>query len=553
MERTFIIGNSNSLKELEGTYIEIPNLTNEVQIHNWIIELFKQYEIDKVVIEIEDKPLLSLQIGYHIRLSIAHIREKVLLPIFYVSKLSLNTIMLQTGIYSQILATKGVFYSEFDMQSNKVEIEYLVGLKENEFVTKFLKIINIQPDETIGRHSLANIWGAYAMDKASNINTLSEDSEFKKSLYFKYVSAFNNVHKLKPSSLKIISSINVGEVNKIKAEGKKILLIDDEASKGWETVLRKIFKTSAAEDFVVINEKVKDFEAFSKSSRHIIESEKFDLYLVDLRLNGLDEDENLNTTSFSGMKILKKIKALNKGHQVIIFTASNKVWNLQALFDEGADAYYMKESPEYNFSNSISEQNYKDFKQNVNKCFERRYLREVFTEWEKTKNYNINNVKNFIKESDTALNIAWQQIERDDLNFGFLTLFQCIERLSNELYVLGDYNDSIGGSVTIDKTVGEDSEWEWMMTFKKNKLEGDYFSFGSIIQKNNIKPTALYKISSLLKLKLQKDEVFLKEVGRLNKIRNEIAHGATRCIVTKENLIKILNILGEIRNSKFMN
>ena len=57
--------------------------------------------------------------------------------------------MLQTEIYSQILATKGVFFSEFELQSNKTEIEHLIGLNESEYLMKFLKIIHIQPDETV--------------------------------------------------------------------------------------------------------------------------------------------------------------------------------------------------------------------------------------------------------------------------------------------------------------------------------------------------------------------------------------------------------------------
>jgi DNA-binding NarL/FixJ family response regulator len=547
MERTFILGNSNSLKELEGTFIEIPMLKSEVEIHDWIIELFYRNEIEKVVIEITNEPKLSLQIGYHIRLSIEKIKEKVLVPIFYVSKLSLNAVMLQTGIYSQILATKGVFFSEFDLESNNVEIEYLKGLSESNYLINFLKIIHILPDETAGRHSLANIWGAYAMDKASNTNALSDDSEFKKTLYFKYVSAFNNLDKLTPeeqilvvdnkrslkTNLKILGNIN---------NAKRVLLIDDEASKGWETVLRKVFKTISSENFVVINEKVKDFEAFSQESKTIINTEKFDLYLVDLRLNGLEEDENLKTEDFSGMKVLKKIKSLNKGNQVIIFTASNKVWNLKALLDVGADGYYMKESPEYNFSNAISKQNYKDFKDNVDKCFERSYLREIYAEWENARSKNTNLNKRFIDESNTALDIAWEQIKTNYLDFGFLTLFQAVESFANKLYLS---EDTLEGVVTIDKS--ESEKHKWLMTFKKDNLNGSYFIFGESILDSFNKPTALYKVSCLFKIKYNKDEVFLKEFGKLNKLRNDIAHGTKRVSVKKKDLINILNILGLIR------
>lgn len=550
MERTYILGNSKSLEGLGGTFIEIPDLKdkNEVKTHNWVIELFRANEIDKIVIEIGENPLLSLQIGYHIRLSIENIRERVLTPILYVSNLSLKTIMLQTEIYNQILATEGVFFSEFDLGSNKIEIEHLSGLNESEYLTKFLKVIHIEPDETVGRHSLANIWGAYAMDKASNANALSKDSEFKKKLYFKYISAFNNMDKLKPLRINMQGNMHVGDVNKIMAKGKRILLIDDEASKGWETVLRKILKTSTSEDFVVINEKVKDFEVLSKDSKRIIETQKFDLYLVDLRLNGLEEDENLKTEAFSGMKILKKIKSLNEGNQVIIFTASNKVWNLKALLDgdTGADGYYMKESPEYNFSKNVSEQNYKDFKDNIDKCFQKRYLKEIYTEWKNTKNKNTNSDSDFIAESDTALDIAWEQIKRNNLDFGFLTLFQSIESIANKLYSTDNYKDTLEGEITIVKTDRE--QYEWLMTYKKDHQKGDYFSFGESMQESHRKPTALYMVSCLFKIKYQKDESFLKEIGSLNKRRNRIAHKGAKGFATKKDLIKILNILEEIRN-----
>lgn len=564
MERIYILGNSKLLEELGGTFIEVPNLINDVEIHNWVVKLFSNNEIEKVIIEIGANPITSLQIAYHIRLSIENLKEKALTPVFFVSNLSLNFIMLQTGIYSQILATKGVSFSEFDLESNKIEIEHLKGLNENEYLIKFLKIIHILPDETVGRHSLANIWGAYAMDKASNANTLSTDSEFKKKLYFKYVSAFNNIDKLKPSPLKVLGYINVNEVDrkiakkekvkteskKIKAEGKRILLIDDEASKGWDTVLKKVFKTSSAEDFVVINEKVKNFEAFSENSKRIIESEQFDLYLVDLRLNGLDEDENLKTELFSGMNVMKKIKSLNEGNQVIIFTASNKVWNLKALLDAGADGYYMKESPEYNFARTISEQNYTDFKENILECFSKNYLSDIYTQWKNTKRENTNSTNRFISESNTALDIAWKLIKNNYLDLGFLTLYQALEIYAESVFYY-DYN-MLGSYKLNDITVIENisnDEREWLLKFNTDTKNGDYFSSTRLIQKRHINPTAIYKTSCLLHLEYQKDDLFLKNFGKLNKLRNDIAHGV-KGLTTEKDLIEILRILEEIRSKK---
>jgi CheY-like chemotaxis protein len=551
MEKTFILGNSSSLKQLGGTYLEIPSLINEIEIHDWVVELFHLNEIDKVVIEIEKEPKLSLKIGYHIRLSIANLKERALVPILYVSKLSLNSIILQTEIYGQLFSTKGVVFTEFELQSNKAEIECLSGLNQSEYLTKFLKIIHIQPDETLGRHSLANIWGAHAMDKSSKSNALSDDSDFKKELYFKYISAFNIIDLLKPFKPDNITDNKSAIKNSLKVVGsinkKRILLIDDEASKGWEVVLRKVFKTVAIEDFVVIDEKVKDYDSLSEASRHVIENDKFDLYLVDLRLNGLEEDENSITEDFSGMKVLKKIKSINQGNQVIVFTASNKVWNLKALLEAGADNYYMKESPEYNFSTTVSDQNYKDFKANVATCFERSYLREIFSVLEKTKTTNTNSDDQFITESDVSLVIAWEQIKNNYLDFGFLTLFMSLESYANKLYKIDEYEDSLEGEVTIDKTDSE--QYEWLLSINKDHQNGGYFSSKKEIQETHIKPTTIFKVSCLFKIKYKKDDAFLKSIGKLNKLRNNIAHGKNLKSVTKDNIKQIITILGEVRKN----
>jgi CheY-like chemotaxis protein len=433
-DKIFILGSSQLLIALEGSFIEVPNLINEVEIHNWVIELFRTNEIEKVVIEIGENALRSLQIGYHIRLSIEDIKRNALVPILYVSKLSLNSVMLQAEEYVQIIATKGIYFSEFDLKSIKTEIEFLKGLNESEYFNKFLKFIHIQPDETVGRHSLANIWGAHSMDIASNAYSLPSDSDFKKSLYFKYISAFNSLEKLKSSDTTTIDQ-NKDDIDIIEAKNKRILFIDDEADKGWETVLRKVFKTNKPDDFVVIKEKVKDYKSFTESSKKIIETEKFDLYLVDLRLNGLDEDDNIDTEAFSGMKVLNKIKTINGGNQLIIFTASNKSWNLKSLLDAGADGYYLKESPEYNFSKHFSKQNYCKFKLEAYSCFQMAFLRDVYTSLTKIEaNFKVIFPNDVLLENEiiSYLNISFNLLKETKqnpkyFNYAYIQLFLLIE------------------------------------------------------------------------------------------------------------------------------
>lgn len=545
MEKTYIIGNNESLLQLGEKYAQWPQNVSEVEIHNWLVELFRNNEIEKIIIEIKDNPILSLQIGYHIRLSIEELKECSLIPIMYISGISLNSILLKSGVYSQLLSTKGVYYSDYDLPSNKEEVNHINGLKASEYLVHFLKLINIQPAETIGRHSLANIWGAHVMDKAANSNALSQDSDFKKELYFKYVSAFNILHKLKPSLTKVVGNINVGTTNRIDAEGKRVLLIDDEAKKGWDVVFRKILKTTSPDDFVVIDEKVKDYDSLSPKSKKIIEEQHFDLYLVDLRLDGIGEDEIKKTEKFSGMKILRKIKDLNKGNQVIIFTASNKVWNLKALLDEGADNYYMKESPEYNFSSNLSEQNYEEFKENVKKCFDRNFLKKIYSEWKNTKSNKTNTMKGFISESEIALDMAWEQISAGYLDFAFLTLFQSIENIANNLYKIDGTSDTLENVVTIDKS--SNLEHEWLLTYKKDHPKESYFTSGIVKNTISLQPTTLFKVSCMFHIVYKKDDAFLEKLGALNATRNKIAHKGSKNFATPNDLVLLLKILGEVR------
>ena len=94
------------------------------------------------------------------------------------------------------------------------------GIASDEYISQFWDIVKMLPGEVMGRHSLANIWGAYSMDRAANINILRSNPDFKRrstELYFKYVSAPNNLEML---NIKTVGHINVGSPNLINAENK---------------------------------------------------------------------------------------------------------------------------------------------------------------------------------------------------------------------------------------------------------------------------------------------------------------------------------------------
>lgn len=199
MGKTYILGNNKDLaKYLEYDFIEIPTImcSNDYEIHNWLVNVFQHNEIEKLVIEIGSDVVLPFQIAYHIRLSINELKYKSLIPILFVSTTTLNSIVLKASLWSHILSTKGVYFSSIsDFEKIKLELSVVEEITSEEYKSEFWDIIKVLPGEVMGRHSLANVWGAYSMDKAANTNILRFNSDFQSrsgELYFKSLPSDKN-------------------------------------------------------------------------------------------------------------------------------------------------------------------------------------------------------------------------------------------------------------------------------------------------------------------------------------------------------------------------
>ena len=350
---------------------------NDNSVNNFLKNKLCNKEISKLVIDISDpkKTELGLLIAFHFRLSIDLLGENVLCPILMISDFPIET-YLNRGYLSQLFITESIFFSTIN--DAKLVIEHITPLSKNNYFTGFVDRINILPPANTGRHSLANQWGAKILDEVSVANALQSDQSIEQcmhTLYFKFIRSLSysfNEKTNKNTHNNEIEFIDVSSYN------SKVLLIDDEAAKGWGKVLRKIIKVKTTDDFQVIDETTPDYKHLSDSSKKIIEQGKFDIYLLDLRMNGTAEEDGNNPEAFSGMKILKEIKKQNPGNQVIILTASNKAWNLKAVLDAGADGYYIKESPEYRFPTSFSTTNFKDLKYSIELAAYNSYLKIIY-------------------------------------------------------------------------------------------------------------------------------------------------------------------------------
>ena len=243
--------------------------------------------------------------------------------------------------YFNILRTKNVFMIPF----SKRAICDATYMESDEYIEKELpaevsKLSLLVPTNYEDNHSIANEWSIYRWAYAVNAKNEGIESIYDNvanNLHFKYLQTIYPVVKLEilsDQALKLNIPANC-----------RILLIDDEAGKGWHKVIHRIVKDINKLEFDHIGA-----ELAGKSDIQLIEyclqrveEYKPDIVILDFRLHQQDFN-NIDINGITGLRVLQRIKEINKGIQVIIFTATNKIWNYQYLLDAGADGFILKEN-----------------------------------------------------------------------------------------------------------------------------------------------------------------------------------------------------------------
>lgn len=570
MNKTYIISDyTTKLKGLIRDFnINVTNIisredfTDEQDCHDWTTKVLNNKDIERIIIPLSlptDAPVINtdgLLIALHIRLNFELDITKRLIPIIFLSNFSVSKIIEKNSFDADnnpqnLLFTKGIYFSSFDTDDIKATIEGAKPFKEEDYKKNVLNKLNIFRKETSGGHDIANAWGCFKLSQVVGISDkifkLNSISKHLKQLYAKYLICSNESYKTERRI----------DLIPLKCAGKKILFIDDKSDEGWAELMKNIFK-GAGDNFVFVDSAkykttdepklFKDFEGFITECRSHIGKE-WDLIIIDLRLNPAKEDidnEMISPTEFSGYKLIDEFLNENEGYQIIVSTASNKIWNINAALARGASSYYVKESPEFNYSISETNKHYENLKNDVQKCFEKSYLRDIYKTWKSAIDSNTNSEGNFIPESNSMLNIAWNIIHQEQLEFGYLTLFQIIELYANQKYDYRDNSIEIDGikNFMIEK-VGDNEIWK--LTFNQNKIKGDYFSSGDEQKSKGVRANNLYKVSCLLKYIYQKDDAYLKEFGELNDLRHKIAHEGAKGQASSENIKKTLEIIKMIR------
>ncbi len=350
--------------------------------------------------------------------------------------------------YFDILKTQNVELIGYNKDSFKQAIEKKIKLLHKDDIPKELKKINLPiPNDYLDPHNIANEWALYRWATSLGIRNESLNRLFNKvntNLYFKYLKTLYPIQRVN-NSKKIL--VNLKKLN--LKQRAKVLLIDDESSKGWKFIFKEIFK-------YVKNSTFNSFDNFSTTGttadliqevKEKVEKEQIDIVILDFRLHQSDFITK-SITEITGYKLLKEIKNINPGIQVIVFSATNKVWNLQALQKTGADGFILKESVENASLENFTELIIENFYETIELAFKKSFLKNFYESYfriksllEPRKNYDKAEDpldKNFVDEVLKLLEggnniLVKGNLSDEDKILAFLMYFMVIENISNYL------------------------------------------------------------------------------------------------------------------------
>lgn len=330
----------------------------------------------------------GIRVAAHIRLTPSW--GKLTVPLLFVgpdtvddiTKLSdLGEIINSYHVFTTDKSESCELFEVIDNIVNKYPCKDVDKYIESKHYQKLVRSLNIEPPANYAtHHSIANEWAIMRWTQMFDWEGQEpeiEDKSILDMLYFKLllankvgpIEAFNRKWKKNHSIAPVIKGI----------EDKKILYIDDEAEKGWESLLGTIIKNSNAQLLTYPFVKGLSQEDLLLTVKKFIDENEADCYLVDLRLHDKDFDPDVDSKDFTGIQVAKYIKSLNLGNQIVMFTASNKTWNYEeAVANVGVNAYIIKESPEYNYSRVDTQQNFnklsKVIKDAVNHAYIAKYV-----------------------------------------------------------------------------------------------------------------------------------------------------------------------------------
>jgi CheY-like chemotaxis protein len=269
---------------------------------------------------------------------------------------------------------------------------------------------------------------------------LKTKNRFDFLLYYKLLTAKHPINETD------IPNEDILEIKDIKKE-IRVLYIDDDVEKGWDEIFCYLLYDVNKLNFEEFGSDFNDLNQTNIIENSFKKAKDFDIIILDLRLHEKDYNET-NPQKLTGFRILEKIKEYNQGIQVFIFSASNKIWNLQALQEKGADGFIMKESPENSNDPNFTLNSIKNIISKFDVGVKKIFLKDLFKiinpietnlnkiiENNKKKSMSIVNINKLIdiKEQFIFFKKALY-VFPENLEWPFSILILIIERVVKDLY-----------------------------------------------------------------------------------------------------------------------
>ncbi len=410
---------------------------------------------------------LGIRLSYHIRLT-KSLGAKSLIPIVFIAEESIQFLGL-TYSEPSILFTGGIYLIKEKLENYTKVLELFAEgkIKSLDNFSHFIESIFVSPPANYqSHHSIANEWALFryfSMFKKDEknvkyiaLNKKILQLDYVKTLYFKYLERKVSRQNFNPKKHIYTPSLSA-------VQQKTIGIIDDEINKGWMAFYDYFFDGSAAKTYYF-----NDFRKEENRENQIIRIQNWltdnikannaiDMYIIDLRLHD-DDFSEVDFDKISGVQIIKYIKCKNPGIQIVVSTASNKVWNFQKCLRLGVSHFAIKESPETYNSREESIFSLNHLSKEITKASNKTFVAEVYRKISTLKSENIfisdsdnKNIQELVFEKngllDQILNLLIIDSNSDSIiNQCLLLCFQILENYCDLSTISSFGNDNRSGS-----------------------------------------------------------------------------------------------------------
>jgi CheY-like chemotaxis protein len=429
---------------------------------------------------------LGIRLAYHVRLT-KSLGDKSRIPIVFIAEETLQFLGM-TCHEPSILFTNGIYLIQESIEDYSRILKWHTDglLRPLHSVEEFTASVRIEPPSNYqSHHSIANEWALvryYSMfqknesdQKYVNLGRKIESLEYLNTLHFKYMEA-----------RQIRQGINQKKSDqaytpKIKnIEGRRIGIIDDESAKGWSEFYDYLLGVSKGIaipflDFHRYEDRGKLLERIKAwIDGHIFSADPIDIFIVDLRLHDDDFLEQ-DFDNLSGLEVLRHIQKINRGIQVVVSTASNKVWNYQRCMELGVSHFAVKESPETYSSREETKASLRHFAGQLEGASDRAFLADLYRILERLKRENLFNGLDGDCEKEFAENVFGKNGFLDKL-FDLLLLDSKSDSVLNQclllaFQILENYCElEIVGSFGKDKLKKVSSGFVWLKSNERKDI-----------------------------------------------------------------------------------